>query len=111
MGQMTVNARVIGNIRTPIRVSLSEALVRSGTIWRHAMTKSKVLGITAILSALITTPVLAAGFEHATRPWPAPLGHRRPRVADLPTSAVFRQSRDQEGENVDRKIRNICRGC
>jgi hypothetical protein len=44
MGQLTVNARVIGNIGTPIRVSLSEALVRSGTIWRHAMTKSKVLG-------------------------------------------------------------------
>jgi hypothetical protein len=111
MGQMTVSTRVIGNISTPVRVSLSEALVRSEMIWRHAMTKSKVLGITAILSALIATPVLAAGFEHATRPWPAPVGHRQPRAADIPTSAVSRQSPDQEDENVDRKIRNICRGC
>jgi hypothetical protein len=112
MDQITLNARVIGNIRTPTRVSLSEALVRSAAIWSHSMTRSKLISITAILSALIATPVLAAGVETATKPWPAPVGHRQPRAADIPTSAfVSQKPLDQEDENVDRKMRNVCRGC
>ena len=44
--------------------------------------------------------------------WPAPIGHRQPRVADVPVST----SKDsfnfaQEDVNVDRKISGICRGC
>jgi hypothetical protein len=35
MDHITVNARVIENIRTSTRVSLSQALEHSGTIWRH----------------------------------------------------------------------------
>jgi len=112
MDQITLNARVIGNIRTLTRVLLSEALVRSETIWSHSMTRSKLISIAAILSALMATPVLAAGVETVTRPWLAPVGHRQPRATDIPTSTfVSQKPLDKEDENVDRKIRNVCRGC
>ena len=73
------------------------------------MTKSKLLGLAAILSAAIVTTALAAG-ETATRPWSAPVGHRQPRAVDIPPS-VSPQVLDQEDIDVDRKIRGVCRGC
>jgi len=79
--------------------------------WSHSMTKSKLFGLAVILSAAIATPVLAAG-ETTTRPWSAPVGHRQPRAADVPTSvSASQQTLDQEDANVDRKISNVCRGC
>jgi hypothetical protein len=79
--------------------------------WSHSMTKFKLFGLAAILSAAIATPVLAAG-ETATKPWSAPVGHRQPRAADVPTStSAPQQTLDQEDANVDRKISNVCRGC
>jgi hypothetical protein len=50
------------------------------------------------------------GLETTTRPWSAPLGHRQPRAADVPTS-TSQQSPDEEDANVDRKINSVCRGC
>jgi len=50
------------------------------------------------------------GHETATRPWSAPVGHRQPRAADVPTSASL-SILDQEDADVDRKIGNVCRGC
>jgi hypothetical protein len=73
------------------------------------MTRSEFVGLIAILSAALATPATAAG-ETGTRPWPAPVGHRQPRAADVsvpPSSPTL----DQEDANVDRKISNICRGC
>jgi hypothetical protein len=75
------------------------------------MTKSKLLGLAAILAVAIATPALASG-ETTTRPWSAPVGHRQPRAADVPTStSASEQTLDQEDANVDRKISNVCRGC
>jgi hypothetical protein len=74
------------------------------------MTKSKLVGLAAILSAAIATPALASG-ETTTRPWSAPVGHRQPRAADVPTStSASQQTLDQEDANIDRKISNVCRG-
>ena len=50
------------------------------------------------------------GHETATRPWSAPVGHRQPRAADVPTSASL-SVLDQEDADVDRKISGVCRGC
>jgi hypothetical protein len=128
------------------------------------MTKRTLLGVAAILSTAIATPVLAqavlqepgayafyrpngdlgiastpsqrrevgavgrgtadamalapsfrpsmAGKETTTRPWSAPVGHRQPRAADVPTStSVSQYVLNQEDANVDRKIRGVCRGC
>ena len=53
-----------------------------------------------------------AGKETTTRPWSAPVGHRQPRAADVPTStSVSQYVLNQEDANVDRKIRGVCRGC
>ena len=52
------------------------------------------------------------GKETTTRPWTSPVGHRQPRAADVPTSiSASQQTLDPEDANVDRKIRNVCRGC
>jgi hypothetical protein len=128
------------------------------------MTKRTLLGVAAILSTAIATPVLAqaviqepgayafyrpngdlgiasstpsrrrevgagrgtanvmalapsfrasmAGKETTTRPWSAPVGHRQPRAADVPTStSVSEYVLDQEDANIDRKISGVCRGC
>jgi hypothetical protein len=104
--------RTAGNIEPATRVSWSEALLRNDDDMEFPMATSRLVGLAVLLSAAIATPVLAAGFDPATKPWPAPVGHRQPRVADIPTSASPSwQTLDQEDVNVDRKIRNICRGC
>lgn len=52
------------------------------------------------------------GHETATRPWSAPVGHRQPRATDVPASiSASQEILDPEDANVDRKIRNVCRGC
>jgi hypothetical protein len=73
------------------------------------MTKFKLLGLIAIISAALATPVQAGG-ETRTKPWSAPVGHRQPRLADIPLTASP-EVLDQEDSNVDRKIRSVCRGC
>jgi hypothetical protein len=50
------------------------------------------------------------GHETTTRPWSAPVGHRQPRAADVPTSDSL-SVLDQEDADVDRKISSVCRGC
>jgi hypothetical protein len=53
-----------------------------------------------------------AGKETTTRPWTAPVGHRQPRADDVPKPTTpSQQSLDQEDANVDRIMRNVCRGC
>ncbi len=87
------------------------------------MTNLKILGLAAILSAAaMAPPVLAqatiqqravyASNETATRPWSAPVGHRQPRIVDIPASiSASQEIIDQEDANVDRVIKGICRGC
>ncbi len=79
------------------------------------MTKFTFLSVATILSTALATPVVAqsmAGKETTTRPWSAPVGHRQPRAADVPTStSVSKYVLDREDANVDRKISGICQGC
>ena len=52
------------------------------------------------------------GSETSTRPWSAPVGHRQPGLTDVPASTSLpQQILDPEDVNVDRKIRDVCRGC
>jgi len=84
------------------------------------MTRFKLLLSTVILSTAMAGPVFAqaiaseprmlASNEMNTKPWLAPVGHRQPRVIDIPASASP-QNIDPEDAAVDRKIRGICRGC
>jgi hypothetical protein len=54
-----LDSRAFGNIRPPMRVQLSEALLRSGPTWSHSMTKFALLGVVTILSTALAPPVLA----------------------------------------------------
>lgn len=53
-----------------------------------------------------------SGGQILSKPWPAPVGHRQPRAADLiELTPGSPDSLDQENASVDRKIQGICRGC
>ena len=82
----------------------------------------KRVGMAAILSAAMALPSLTqamaqgplayASNETTTMPWSAPVGHRQPRLADIPAStSASQQIIDQEDVIVDRKIKGVCRGC
>jgi len=46
------------------------------------------------------------------KPWPAPIGHRQPRAADVVTSTPDSPDfLDRENASVDRRIRGVCVGC
>jgi hypothetical protein len=72
-----------------------------------------------VLVVTLATPTFARDVVHdagtyamnetTTRPWSAPVGHRQPRVADVPASASM--PIDPEDAIVDRKIKGVCRGC
>ncbi|MEA2830303.1 MAG: hypothetical protein QOF22_1051 [Bradyrhizobium sp.] len=64
------------------------------------------------MTSTSSLPSSKRGAETTTRPWGAPVGHRQPSVADVPASPpLVQESLDQEDANVNRMIRNICRGC
>ncbi|MGB9117128.1 hypothetical protein [Bradyrhizobium sp.] len=47
-------------------------------------------------------------------PWPAPVGHRQPRVDQVPSEKDLGNPNDaanREDAVLDRKIKSICRGC
>jgi hypothetical protein len=47
-------------------------------------------------------------------PWPAPTGHRQPRVDEVPPEKNLNNPNDaaaREDATLDRKIKSICRGC
>jgi hypothetical protein len=69
-------------------------------------------GTADVMASAPSLPSSKRGFETTTRPWSAPVGHRQPRAADVPTStSVSQQSLNEEDANVDRKIKSVCRGC
>jgi hypothetical protein len=47
-------------------------------------------------------------------PWPAPVGHRQPRVDEVPPEKNLSDPNNpmnKEDAALDRKIKSICRGC
>jgi hypothetical protein len=47
-------------------------------------------------------------------PWPAPVGHRQPRVDQVPSEKNLSNPNDaanREDAALDRSIKSICRGC
>jgi hypothetical protein len=69
-------------------------------------------GIADAMASAPPVRSLIAENETTTRPWSAPVGHRQPRAADVPTStSESEQILDQEDAKVDRIVRSVCRGC
>ena len=77
-------------------------------IQRRKMTVGR--GTADVMASAPSIPSSKRGLETTTRPWSAPVGHRQPRAADVPTSASL-SVLDQEDADVDRKIKSVCRGC
>jgi hypothetical protein len=109
-----------GNIAGPSAVCSPEAPLRRGYRMEASMRNSGRFGLAAIVSAAMACAglsqaiaqemrVLAAN-ETTTLPWSAPVGHRQPRAADIPSSTSHRII-DPEDTIVDRKIQGVCRGC
>jgi hypothetical protein len=47
-------------------------------------------------------------------PWPAPVGHRQPRIDEVPPEKDLNNpnnAANREDAALDRKIKSICRGC
>jgi hypothetical protein len=81
----------------------------------------KILVATTLL-ALVAGPVAIAqtgdrSTNSATEkqgPWPAPVGHRQPRVDQVPPEKELSSPSNpsnREDAALDRKIKSICRGC
>jgi hypothetical protein len=61
----------------------------------------------------ISTTAKHAPVLTAQLPWPAPVGHRQPRQADVPPHeaiSTWERRRQQLDQELDRKL-IICRGC
>jgi hypothetical protein len=80
---------------------------------------NKIRLVVALAAALFAcSAVHAAAAEHPggsqllSKPWPAPIGHRQPRAADVIDLATQSQDfLDRENAGIDRRILGICRGC
>ena len=123
------------SVRPQIFFSLTAMLLTVPGSLVLAQTESRSQGTYAAASALThsaiavherVVPVIAPGTADpvrlatssmsgpatATKPWPAPVGHRQPRATDIPASAPSsQQMSDPEDANIDRIIKGICRGC
>jgi len=65
--------------------------------------------------AQTTSPSPSPSAEPAKPSYEAPVGHRQPRAADIPTEDRDNNRPpdqvDLEQRRLDRALRNICRGC
>ena len=59
---------------------------------------------------LTPPPAAATGPGEFHGPFPAPVGHRQPKQADLPPDVVKKENRGEQGRDFDAKLR-ICKGC
>ena len=69
------------------------------------------------LTMILAGPVIAqTGTSSATKggPWPAPTGHRQPRLDQVPSdkdTSSATEAAKREDAALDRKLKSICRGC
>jgi hypothetical protein len=80
--------------------------------------------ITMTLLALATSPAAiaqsgsrsdsAGSSSQKQTPWPAPVGHRQPRIDEVPPERNLGDPNNpvnREDAALDRSIKSICRGC
>jgi hypothetical protein len=79
--------------------------------------------MTMTLVALVASPAAIAqtGNRDSTNsslqkqtPWPAPVGHRQPRIDEVPPEKNLSDPNNpvnREDAALDRSIKSICRGC
>jgi hypothetical protein len=95
----------------PAIVASASRIASFRTIWLAlALAVPLLLGPKSIAAQEQLTPPSETRYGRA--PFPAPVGHRQPRAADIPKSAKAAADPIDERETLqlNRKL-NICRGC
>ncbi|MGZ5873081.1 MAG: hypothetical protein ACXWKP_13335 [Bradyrhizobium sp.] len=76
--------------------------------------------MTTILVVLMASPAAIAqtgstnSLSEKQTPWPAPVGHRQPRMDQVPSEKDLNNpnsASNRDDAALDRKIKSICRGC
>jgi hypothetical protein len=73
--------------------------------------------VTATLLMLTVGPAAVAQTDNSSSrkgPLPAPVGHRQPRLDQVPSgkdNSSAAEVEKRQDEELDRKIKSICRGC
>jgi hypothetical protein len=70
--------------------------------------------VMATFLMLAISPAAIAQSDSSKGPWPAPTGHRQPRLDQVPSgkdNSTAAQQEKREDAELDRKIKSICRGC
>jgi hypothetical protein len=96
--------------------------VRHAFLW-NGRSKMRKLVMTVMLLALATSPAAisqtgnqpnGASSNKGGGPWPAPVGHRQPRVDQVPSEKNLSDPNNpvnREDAALDKSIKSICRGC
>lgn len=76
----------------------------------------KVMVATTLLMVMAASAVGQTGTSPSSKggPWPAPTGHRQPRLDQVPSekdTSNATEAMKREDAALDRKLKSICRGC
>jgi hypothetical protein len=84
------------------------------TKWPLAVALLVLLGSPAAIAQTGATKPGGSPSTSLGNVWPAPIGHRQPRVDEVPSEKHSGNPNDpinREDAVLDRKIKSICRGC
>ncbi len=75
----------------------------------------KVVMATTLMLVMAGSAIAQTGSSSSSKgPWPAPTGHRQPRLDQVPSEKDTSSSSEamkREDAALDRKLKSICRGC
>jgi hypothetical protein len=76
----------------------------------------RVVMATTLLVVIAGSAVAQTGMSSSSKggPWPAPTGHRQPRLDQVPSekdTSNATEAQKREDAELDRKVKSICRGC
>jgi hypothetical protein len=77
----------------------------------HRKLRVRKLMMVAGCAAGLLLPASFGGSGALAQGGMAPLGHRQPRVVDLPSDSSKQTTRPEEDVAMERALNNICRGC
>jgi len=84
------------------------------TRWLSAMVLLVLIASPAAIAQTGTTKPRGSPSTSLGNAWPAPVGHRQPRIDEVPPEKNLGNPNDplnREDAALDRKIKSICRGC
>ena len=111
MSKIRLVCLVIAMFAYVVAVASTIAAHASGGRTAPLQPRQTTLNLESRTSATLTR-VASLETGNLSKPWPAPIGHRQPRAADVATSTPDAADfLDRENASVDRRIRGVCIGC